>query len=100
MRIMPTVFEEEEKTAIEEKSIVYANSAKKIKHYILCSGFKNLQYIVSMAGVAGFEPTNDGVRGRRNARKSPFLYRFSPILHSFLYTVPQSPRDFGGISLI
>ena len=24
----------------------------------------NIQYIVSMAGVAGFEPTNDGVRVR------------------------------------
>ena len=24
---------------------------------------RNLQYIVSVAGVAGFEPTNDGVRG-------------------------------------
>ena len=29
-----------------------------------------IQYMVSVAGVAGFEPTNDGVRGSKGREKS------------------------------
>lgn len=36
-----------------------------------------------MAGVAGFEPTNDGVRGARIDLKPRFNIDFTPILAQF-----------------
>ena len=42
--------------------MVLKNSQKRKTLYIVFLN-RNLQYIVSVAGVAGFEPTNDGVRG-------------------------------------
>ena len=39
------------------------NSHIKQKPYIVFGDAFLIQYMVSVAGVAGFEPTNDGVRG-------------------------------------
>ena len=36
-----------------------------------------------MAGVAGFEPTNDGVRGKLTTQKMPFVPDFSPKIAVF-----------------
>ena len=49
---------------------------KKQKPYIVFDLFNLIQYMVSVAGVAGFEPTNDGVRGKLLFQKSAVFARF------------------------
>ena len=49
--------------------------------------------MVSVAGVAGFEPTNDGVRGMRNTSKMAQKHQKIPKNRPFLHFSPlNSPR--------
>ncbi len=51
-----------------------------------------------MAGVAGFEPTNDGVRGAFKPLKSPFFTNFLAILEQIIKSVPlKSPESSPGL---
>ncbi len=49
-----------------------------------------------MAGVAGFEPTNDGVRGVVTALMSPFLTYFLAVLEQIIISVPRKSPDCRG----
>ena len=42
---------------------------RRVKPYIVFDLLNLIQYMVSVAGVAGFEPTNDGVRGTLKTQK-------------------------------
>lgn len=52
----------------------------------------NQQYIVFMAGVAGFEPTNDGVRGIEKLNKTYFYILFFRFQRKFIYSPLIVPK--------
>ena len=78
--------------------MVLKNSQKRKTLYIVFLNL-NLQYIVSVAGVAGFEPTNDGVRVRcLTAWRHPNFYiknQTTRLIMELLYkTILKISSDF------